>query len=122
LAPHSRHEHPLRQQPQAFWIRRGFCYLSTMRLSPGSEIGCGLRRIPRAGPGDAEIDAVMTASWPLLPAQREAFEKECIWKLQQVPMADRGPGLVHRIIAQAQKDYPRSTVCRQNISDLGLAI
>jgi hypothetical protein len=51
---------------------------------------------------DSEIDAVMRAAQPLEPSRRDAF-------LQQVAAALQGrqigPGLVHRICAEAQRAH-----------------
>jgi hypothetical protein len=52
---------------------------------------------------DSELDAVMAAARPLAVERRDAF-------LQQVADAllrcgELGPGLVHRVVAQVQREF-----------------
>ena len=41
----------------------------------------------------------------LHPTQRAAFEQQVISELQRLPLDARGPGVLHRIIAAAQRTY-----------------
>jgi hypothetical protein len=43
----------------------------------------------------------------LHPTQRAAFEQLVISELQKLPTDVRGPGTLHRIIAEAQRTYLR---------------
>src|SRR5262249_18461489 len=56
---------------------------------------------------DDEVDAIMSAAWPLHPSQRGAFEQTVLTEWQRLPVEARGPGSLHRIIAAAQKDALR---------------
>jgi hypothetical protein len=50
-----------------------------------------------------ERTAVETAARPLPRDQRDAFLREVIGALVTVP--ERGPGVVHRVIREAQRKY-----------------
>ena len=57
---------------------------------------------------DDELDAIMSAAWPLHPAQRAAFEQTVITEWQRLPVDARGPGTLHRTIAMVQHDFLKS--------------
>jgi hypothetical protein len=52
---------------------------------------------------DSELDAVMAAARPLAPCDRDAFLQHIAQVLTTMPM--RGPGSVHRAIAELQRRY-----------------
>ena len=52
---------------------------------------------------DAERAAVQAAAAPIHPSQRDAFVKALIEELERRPVV--GPGLVHRVAAQLQKNF-----------------
>jgi hypothetical protein len=57
---------------------------------------------------DAELDAIMSAAWPLSPSQRAAFEQQVTTELQRLPSDTRGPGTLHRTIATVQRAFLKS--------------
>jgi hypothetical protein len=52
---------------------------------------------------DDELQAVMSAARPLDPWRRDAFLQEVASSLSRC--GELGPGLVHRVIAQVQRQF-----------------
>jgi hypothetical protein len=52
---------------------------------------------------DSELDAVMAAARPIAVERRDAFLQQVAVTLQAY--RELGPGLVHRVVAQVQREY-----------------
>jgi hypothetical protein len=53
---------------------------------------------------DAQMDAVLAASFPLLPNRRSAFLEACARELANLPEGI-GDGSVHRVVTVVQRKY-----------------
>ena len=61
--------------------------------------------MPPLGFTDEELDSLTTLAAALPPAARDGFLQMVAGKLSAYPPETRGPGLVHRIAAEAQRDF-----------------
>jgi hypothetical protein len=52
---------------------------------------------------DAQMSALLAASYPLPPQSRSAFLEACARELAQLP--ELGDGAVHRVVMQVQRLY-----------------
>ena len=61
--------------------------------------------MPPLGFTDEELDSLTTLAAALPPASRDGFLQLVAGKLSAYPPEARGPGLVHRLAAEAQRDF-----------------
>ena len=54
---------------------------------------------------DEEMDSLTVLASALLPAARDGFLQLVAGKLSAHPPEARGPGLVHRLAAEAQREF-----------------
>jgi len=54
---------------------------------------------------DEEMESLTTLASALPPASRDGFLQLVAGKLSAYPLEARGPGLVHRVAAEAQRDF-----------------
>ena len=54
---------------------------------------------------DEELDSLTALASPLPPASRDGFLQMVAGKLSAYPPEARGPGLVHRLAAEAQRGF-----------------
>jgi hypothetical protein len=54
---------------------------------------------------DEELNSLTILASPLRPAARDSFLQLVAAKLLAYPPETRGPGLVHRLAAEAQRDF-----------------
>jgi hypothetical protein len=54
---------------------------------------------------DEELDSLTTLAAALPPASRDGFLQMVAGKLSAYPPEARGPGLVHRVAAEAQRAF-----------------
>ena len=66
--------------------------------------------MPPFGFTDDELDSLTTLAAALPPASRDGFLQLVADKLSRYPPEARGPGLVHRIAAEAQRDFLKVAV------------
>jgi len=59
---------------------------------------------------DEELDSLTTLAAALPPASRDGFLQMVAVKLSAHPPETRGPGLVHRVAAEAQRDFLKVAV------------
>jgi hypothetical protein len=61
--------------------------------------------MPPLGFTDEELDLLTTLAAALPPASRDGFLQMVAAKLSAHPPETRGPGLVHRVAAEAQRGF-----------------
>jgi hypothetical protein len=61
--------------------------------------------MPPLGFTDEELDSLTTLAAALPPASRDGFLQLVAGKLSAHPPEARGPGLVHRLAAEAQREF-----------------
>jgi hypothetical protein len=66
--------------------------------------------MPPLGFTDEELDSLTTLAAALPPAARDGFLQLVAAKLSAHPPEARGPGLVHRLATEAQRDFLRVAV------------
>ena len=61
--------------------------------------------MPPLGFTDEELDSLTTLAAALPPTSRDGFLQMVAGKLSAYPTEARGPGLVHRVAAEAQRAF-----------------